>query len=398
MSGFDVNYIDADADLMGKAFGKDTPAGLPNPVIRGSDGGMPPAGKTGDDAPPAPAAPELPAPVEPAAPATPPAAPPAPAAAAAPEPVNYEGISNGLIKSVDDITRIATEYNQLKAKTADLEAKIAVNPFANDFAKELNQMYADGKSAEQIKTFIMLQDIGDISKLSPIDAMVKARVFKTGQDPDLVQKSIERKYGITPNMDKEERDLIDLDLDADSRPDKEYLATLKKDLTTPAPTAPVVNTPAIAKEVIEAQLVPVKEKVTKQFTSLGDINLNAKVDKDGKATDEAIVFNLAIPKSFQDKMPALMDDFFLTSGLEVTKENMATFFDVANVELFKNHGVDLIQSCVNHALSIQEAKIRAEYENTGGLPPKSRQGGGANQKLVDAKLENDVYASIARGD
>lgn len=395
MAGFDVNYTqDVDADLMGRAFGPDdTLQGIEKPVIPGADGGMPPADPPAD--PPAP-----PANTNTEPPAAPPAAPPADPAPPAPVPFDFEGISNGLVKGPEDITRIATENARLLVETQQLKEQIAKDPFANDFVKSLSQMYADSKSPEQIDTFIKLQKLGDISKLTPMEAMIEARVLRSGHDPDLVRKSIERKHGITPDMDDETRKIIDLDLADEAKSDYEYLATQKKELAIPAPTTPDPNVLVISKEVISAQVAPLKERIKGQFTSLGEINLNAKYEGEGDKrvnAKEAIVFNLPIPKSFQDRIPALADDFFTSNGIEVNQQNLTSFMEVVNVELFKAHGVELIQSCVNHALADLEPRIRAEYENTNGIPPKTGVTR-TDKKTLDAIAENAVYQSIARGE
>src|SRR6184192_4271310 len=170
----DEMFAEAAAAIADEALGNQ-PADNANPA---PEGGIPPvvgeiappaegesAATSSENQPPAPA---------PSAPATPPAAP----AAATPPPVdnqiNFEGISNGLIKSPADITRISQEYAAQQAELTTLRARVAENPFANDFIKTLDQMQRDGKSPEQVKAFMDLQNLGDISKLSPIDAMIEA--------------------------------------------------------------------------------------------------------------------------------------------------------------------------------------------------------------------------------
>lgn len=374
----------------------------PGTPVAGAEGGMPAAPVVTEPIPGEPAAapaaavsPEEPVVTAPAATTTTPAPEAAPAATAAPVTVNYEGISNGLIKSVDDITRISTEYAQLKQQNEQLTQQAAVNPFANDFAKTLNQMYADGKSPEQIKAFIHLQDLGDISKLSPIDAMIQARVLRDGRDADMTRKQIERKYGITEGMNAEDKELIELDIADDAKADYAYLQEHKKELAIPAPAAaPVVNVPAISEDVIRAQVAPIKTKIVEQFNTLGTLNLNAKYEKDGTtAAKDAIQFELAIPKEFKDDLPALVENFFVESKLPVTQENMQTCLKVINHDLFDKYGVRMIQDCVNHALSVQDKAIREEYENVNGLKHPS------HKKVIQtAELTDQFLESYARGD
>lgn len=334
-------------------------------------GGMPPAGETGTDTdnantPPATAT----APTDNAA--TPPATSPATPPAAAPAPINYEEISGGLIKGVDDITRIATEHRTLLGEIADLREKVARDPFANEFVKTLNQMQVDGKSADQVKAFMQLQELGDISKLPPIEAMIQAKVLRDGRNADLARKQIERKYGITENMDPLDKEIAEADMADDAKADYEYLQSHKKELATPlAPAAPVQAAAALSQEVIRGQVSPIKEKVKEQYNTLGQINLNGKIDDDGKPTADAVLFDLPIPNDFRDKIPALLDDFFVNQGVPVTQENLKTAMGVINYELFNQYGVKLIQDACNAYGSEVEKRIRGEYENKGDFKKKN---------------------------
>lgn len=335
------------------------------PGGEGTNGGMPDAPANPEDViDPAAAAPAVADPIDSAvaAPAAAPAAEPANIPAI--EPINFEGISNGLVKTPEDITRISGEYATMQKELETLREEKKRNPFANEFVEILNQMQVDGKSPDQVKAFIKLQDLGDISKLTPLDAMIEARVLRDGRDADLTRKMLERKYEITEGMDELDRQIAEESMKEDAKADYEYLASQKKELAAPAPAkVPDAAIDTITREQIIAQVAPIKEKVKDQFLSLGEINLNGKVDKDGKPTADAIIFDLPIPNEFREKIPTMLENYFVESGIPVTKETLETAMGIVQYEMFNQYGVKIIQDAVNHSNTILEKKIRAEYVN-----------------------------------
>lgn len=323
----------------------------------------------------------------PSAPVTPPAAPT----------IDFEGISRGAVKSADDIIRIAQENATYKAELEAARKKLEENPFANDFVKELNQMTRDGKSPEQIKAFISLQDLGDISKLSAIDAMIEAKVLRDGRDRDLARRQIEKRYGLTEGMDELDRQVIEADMEDDAKADRAYLAEQKKELATPlAPPAPAAAQQVLSADVIRQQVAPVKERIREQFKSLGEINLTGKMDATDKTKNasDAMLFDLQIPASFRDKIPDAVEDFFLQSGMPVTKENLHEALKIVNYNLFNEHGVELIQACCNETATRVEKAIRAEYENKGGVKHNQTP---RNQRPTTADLSDEFLKEYANG-
>lgn len=376
----DAMFQDAAQSLIDKS-GSAATSGAP------AEGGMPGAG--GDDTPAA-----IPAPVV-ETPAV--AAPPVdaslaavPAAVPATPNFDFEGISRGLVRTPEDVTRISDEYRAMQTELADLRTKVAVDPFANEFVKTLDQMQRDGKSPDQVKAFIKLQDLGDISKLSPIDAMIEAKVLRDGRNADIARKQIERKYEITEGMDEIDRQIAEANMADDAKADYEYLLSQKKELATPKPATPAEAVAAISEEVIRAEVAPIKQQVKDQFHSLGNINLNGKVDKDGKPTDEAVMFDLPIPKEFKDQIPDLLENYFVNSGTKPTKEGIETAMGILQYEMFNRFGVKIIQDACNQYGTVVEKRIRDEYENKN--PKKTNnlhQPVNANL-LSDAQLESYV--------
>lgn len=312
------------------------------------------------------------------------------ASSTAPIPVNYEGISNGLIKSVDDITRIANEHKSMQAELTDLREKIKADPFANEFVKTLNQMQRDGKSPDQVKAFMKLQDLGEISKLSPIDAMIEARVLRDGRPADITRKMLERKYGITEDMDELEKQIAEETMRDDAKADYEYLTSQKKELATPKAEIPAAATQTITREQIISQVAPIKDKIKEQYNSFGELNLTAKFDKDGKPAADAILFDLPIPNEFKEKIPALVEDFFVTSNLPVTKENIEGVKDVINYELFKQYGVKIIQDACVKVQNDTEKRVRDEYEHKGGFKKQTFVNNTTANNLEDEFLKQYV--------
>lgn len=355
------------------------------------DGGIP----SGQE----PAANEPPAsdPEPPATPETPPATPAAPADAPAdvppvtPEAANYEGISGGLIKSAADITRISSEYVANKAELERLREQAAVDPFANDFVKTLNQMQKDGKSPDQVKAFIELQDLGDISKLSPLDAMIKAKGLRDGRDADIARAQIEKKYGITEGMEEMDRKVAEANMADDAKADYEYLQSMKKELAAPIVSTPPPVVNQLSREAIISQVAPIKEKVKEQFKSLGEFDLLGKGLKDGKPAEGSILYDLPIPAEFRDKIPGIVESFFVESGLPVNQENLKQALGVVNYELFNQNGMQVIQMACNAAVAETTKRLTEQYENANGLEKGKMLPKRVNaDDLTDADIEDMI--------
>jgi hypothetical protein len=305
---------------------------------------------------------------------------------------DFEGISGGLIKNVDDIGTFAAEHQRLLEENRSLKEKSEVNPFANEYSRTLNQMFADGKSEEQIEAFVSLNKLGEISELSPIEAMVQEKVLKDGRNPEIARKQIEKRFGITEFMSDEERELAQADLEDASKESYKYLQDFKKDLTTPtsqSPNGAVVD--AVSADVIKTQIAPIKEKAYESFKSLGEINLNGKVDKDGKPLEDAVLFNMAVPDDFRKLVPDLLEAFHLSNNLAVTDESLKNAMEYVNFELFNQRGVELIQTACIHYGNTVEKRIREEYENQGGLTHRRGTGSAqANTDEFNSFIESDV--------
>lgn len=309
-------------------------------------------------------------------------------------PINFEEISKGLVKTPEDITRISAEYLNMQTELETLREQVKRDPFANEVIKTLNQMHADGKSADQVKTFMQLQDLGDISKLSPLDAMVQARVLRDGRDADLTKTMLERKYQITEGMDDVDRQIAEETMKDDAKADYEYLTSQKKELAAPKEVVQAQEAATvISQEAIRAQVAPIKEKIKANFSSLGEINLNNKVDKDGKPTADAVLFDLPIPTEFKEKIPALLESYFVDSNIQVTKENLETAMGIIQFEMFNQYGVKLIQDAVSHYGTIIEKRIRAEYQNNN--PEKKDR---VNQQINAMNLTDDQLDKYVSGE
>lgn len=308
------------------------------------------------------------------------------------EPINFEGISKGVIKSVDDIAGISDELVRSRTELQQLREQVAKSPFANELVKTINQMYADGKTETQIDTLLKLQKLGDISKLPPLQAMIEARVLRDGRAADVTQKMLERKYGITDDMDELDRQIAEETMKDDAKADYEYLAGQKKELATP--TKATSDTTAAAQvlshEAIRQQVEPIKGKIKDAYTSLGEINLNGKVDKDGKPTADAILFNMPVPSEFKEQIPDIVEGFYNELGVVPDKENLEILKGVINHNLYEQYGVKLIQDAVNAFAGPFEKKIRAEYEHKGKLENNRINQSATQLQLEDADLKDYV--------
>lgn len=79
----------------------------------------------------------------------------------------------GKVKTLADLHAILAEREQLpvlQQQMAELQQKIAVDPFANPTAKKVNELLAKGASPAEVAHFLHLQNV-DTTQLKPLDAV-----------------------------------------------------------------------------------------------------------------------------------------------------------------------------------------------------------------------------------
>jgi len=127
----------------------------------------------------------------------------------APKSIDYnailEEISGGEIKDLDSfkgsIPKLK-EYDTILKDKQDLEEKIkgTIVP-ANEYLKKLNELHQNGATADQIKSFQRLNELGDLDKLDPIDIKVH-KMVQEGWSEEMAKKAVAQEYPLS-NYDEE---------------------------------------------------------------------------------------------------------------------------------------------------------------------------------------------------
>lgn len=260
------------------------------------------------------------------------------------------------------------EYDSLSGKVTELEEKLKVNPFANDFAKTVNDLIGAGKSADEIDNFIKISRL-DIDQLPAVDAKVM-RMVKDGYNQEIARQIVESDY---PINDFEEgsvdRQILEEKLRVSSIDDRKILKEYKQELTTVDNSAQVqaeqerLNNIAIA-EQHKQSVKAVVPKIAETIVGLGEKNLN------GKDGDEAIKLKFDYNAEYKAELPAKLESFFLDGGLEVNEQNIAFAQKYIRAEYLEKNEEALFQQVFKHAEALTTERLVAKYENLSGLPPE----------------------------
>lgn len=260
------------------------------------------------------------------------------------------------------------EYDSLSGKVTELEEKLKVNPFANDFAKTVNDLIGAGKSADEIDNFIKISRL-DIDQLPAIDAKVM-RMVKDGYNPEIARQIVESDY---PINDFEEgsvdRQILEEKLRVSSIEDRKILKEYKQELTTVDNSAQVQAEQERLNNIAKAEqhkqsVKAVVPKIAETIVGLGEKNLN------GKEGDEAIKLKFDYNAEYKAQLPAKLESFFLNGQMEVNEENIAYAQKYIRAEYLEKNEEALFQQVFKHAEALTTERLVAKYENLSGLPPE----------------------------
>lgn len=261
------------------------------------------------------------------------------------------------------------EYDTLLSAKTELEEKLKVDPFANDYVKTLNEMVKSGKSADEIENFTKISRL-DLDQISAVDAKVMVMV-KAGYSEAIARQIVEDDFPIEDYPEgSSERMKLEEKLRVSSMEDRRILKEYKKDLTT------VDNSAQQAAETARLQVVAKTEehknqvkqltpKIAETIVGLGEKNLN------GKEGDEAVKLNFDFNAEYKNSLNEKVESFFLDSQMEMTEENVDLAKKYIRADYLERNFDQIAQSIYKHAESITTERMVAKYENRTGLPPES---------------------------
>lgn len=281
-----------------------------------------------------------------------------------------EESSGGLFKSVEDFTSSLDKiknYDELQAKVKELENK---NPYANDYVKKLNALYAEGKTQEQIDAFSALSKLGDISSMDPFEVKVQRLIFD-GYPRATAERQVKAQFGLNINLNEDEltpeelsENKIKLEdaqiaLKISSKEDASYLQNQLAKIEGSEDKQARLLAEAAAKESYANKLTPFVNQLASSYekglsvsTSIGDNKIDYKLDFDDN-------FRMDIAKQAKE--------FFLDN--EVNDENIRAFKDFANAQYVASKlQSEILPNAIKHGYSIGYKAASDEFQNTSGLP------------------------------
>lgn len=284
--------------------------------------------------------------------------------------------SEGLFPDIDafkaSLPKIK-DYDTLVAKNTELEEKLKVDPFANDYARTINEMLLAGKSAEAIENFTKISKL-DIDSL-PADEVKVMRLVKEGYSESVARQKVALDYPIEDYEEGTPRRLVlEEELRISSIEDRNVLKEYKKELTTIDNSAQVAAQQQAEQQRLEQianaeqhkqvvkQAIP---KIAETISGLGEKNLN------GKEGEEAVKLNFEYNADYKAELPQKLEAFFIDSQMPLNDENIALAQKYIRADYLEKNFDTISQQIFKHAEAITTEKVVNKYENRSGLPEET---------------------------
>jgi len=302
--------------------------------------------------------------------------------------------SEGLFTDVDSFKASLPkikEYDQLVSAKTELEEKLKVDPFANDYVKTLDSMIRAGKSADEIENFTKISRL-DLDQISAIDAKVMVMV-KDGYSEAIARQIVEQEFPLNDyDEGTVERSILEEKLRVSSLKDRNILKEYKKDLTTIDTSAQTAAEQQRLTDIANAEMhkQTVKQqipKIAETLTGLGEINLN------GKEGDEAVNLKFDFKDDFKAGLPKALESFFLDGHMEINEDNIKLAQGYIAADYLQKNFSQISQAIFKHAEAITTEKMVNKYENRTGLPVET-----PNPVVDNSKKEyHDFLTKVAQG-
>lgn len=307
--------------------------------------------------------------------------------------------SNGTFKDVDSFKSALpklSEYDTLLSQKAELEAKLNVKPFQNEFVEKLNDFYKSGASEDQIKNFIKVSSV-DLDQLSPVEVKIAAMV-KSGYKEDIARVIVEQEYPIDSyDEGSTERIILQEKLRVSSQQDLEVLKQYKADISkidNPLEKLQAEQEEArlqtIAQESqYKSQVSQVVPKIAEVFTGLGEMTI--KPAKEGEY--DAMKMSFDYSEDFRTKVPDMVSNYFLDTKSPINEASVAEAREYINANYLANNIESILQANTRHVEAATWEKAVNKYENRTGLPPET-----TNVTVDNTQAEQASFLQrVARG-
>jgi len=289
-----------------------------------------------------------------------------------------EESSEGLFKTVDEFKSNLTkvkEYDTLKQERDELALKAQENPFANDYVKKYNDLVKSGKSKDQIESFVRINQLGDLSELTPMQIKVEALV-QEGYKRDVAERKITRDFGLnietegdhlTEDQIEENKALLEdkmEELRISSNHDLAKLEELKVKLGDTTDNEADNKALAHASQMKEYQekLKPTIAQIASAYTGLGELNVN------GKTGAEAKLMSFDADPEYKKEVETKLFDYFKDGSIPVNAETVADAKNYVDAEYFIRNKEKVLQTAYNQGVADTKVESVQEFENKSGIP------------------------------
>lgn len=288
-----------------------------------------------------------------------------------------EESSEGLFKSVDDLkTNLikVKEYDTLKQQRDELEAKTKEDPFANPFVKKYNDLVKSGKTKDQIDSFVRINQLGDLTQLSPFELKVEALV-QDGYKREFAERKVTKDFGLNIELEGEHLSEDDIannkqelaynqeELRISAQSDLSKLQELKVKLEDT--TSDVADNKALAEVALnkeyQAKLAPITKDIATQYTGIGQLNIN------GKEGEQAKLMNFEADPEFKQEIEQRVFDYFKDGSTPVNAETVAEVKSYLDAVSIARNKEKFAQTIYNQGYADAKEAADAEYENKSGL-------------------------------
>jgi hypothetical protein len=295
-----------------------------------------------------------------------------------------EEISGGLFKSQDEFKLALPKIQSvdtLEQQVAKFQKELADNQFADDYERKRNELKRGGATKEQLKAYEEINDLGDLSKLDPIEAKVKKLVLVDGYPENVARKKVEREFPLD-TAEEEDLDELKADLDISVKKDLEALQAFKVAQSTAPTDKSLVEAQAV--QQIEAELTPVLTEFVDKFSSFGKLNLN------GEEGDKAITFDLDIDTASKQTMAADIKAFFVQNKIPVTQENYNEALSYARANYLDAKLAELGKNIWKQAETHFTKALSDKYSNKDGLLNQDKKTGAGTLDPAMKEFKNEL--------
>lgn len=287
-------------------------------------------------------------------------------------------LSGGKIKTVEDFNNIlgkSAETDVLSKQLQELQSKLAVNPYADEYEQKRNELKKSGASKDQLKAFETVNDLGDISEMDATESLVMKLVLVDGYSEKVARNKVEKQYGLENKFD-DDLEIAKEELELAAKEARTKLSDYKAQVSTPVGAEKRILNEA-QKAELENGLKPALQKLTSEVNSLTTVSI-----KNGKGEEEVSV-SLDLDADGKAFIASQVRQIMLEENLPMTEQNYAYAVREATRDYTEKNLPKITESIWKKAKTHFEKVYSEKYENTGGKPRGENLSGQAN---IDAEL------------